>query len=425
MSVVQATASFVVFISVFNGVAVAEDWPQFRGPARAGVWPESGILQTFPKDGLKIRWRAAVGPGWSSPVVGEGRVIVTDSELVKPKAKERTLCFDEKTGKRLWAYTCEVDYPDWAFSPQYETGPSATPVTEAGKVFVLGGSGQVICLDAKSGDPIWQKRLDKQYEVDVLRCRASPLVDGNLLIVLVGGKPGACVVALDKSSGKEVWKALDESVSNSSPIIIEAGGKRQLIVWTGESVSSLDPATGKLWWRERMATSNNDDIATPVHDKSFLLISGLMFKLAADKPAATILWPDSKAALQRILSNTSTGMIQDGYVYSAKSSGHLVCLEAHTGEQVWESDKVTALKGGASIHLTRQGDSVLMYTDKGELIRTKLDKNGYQEISRVRVLEPVYTYAGRKVTWSPPAFANRHIFARNERELVCASLAAH
>jgi outer membrane protein assembly factor BamB len=415
----MAAALALVFVPA---VLRAEDWPQWRGPNRDGVWRESGVLELFPAGGLKVRWKASVGPGWSSPIVSAGRVFVTDSLLVKPSAKERIHCFDETTGKPLWTYAYEVDYPEWALNPKYETGPTATAIAEAGKIFALGGNGHIHCLDARNGNLIWQRRLEKQYEIDVLRCRPSPLIDGNRLILLVGGKPGACVIALDKHSGKEVWKALDDSVSNSSPVIVEAAGKRQLIVWTGESVTALEPTTGKTWWRERVASTNNDNIPTPVHDQSFLLISGLMLKLHRDKPAASVLWPRTRAASRLILSNTSTGMIRDGHIYSARSSGHLVCLDANTGKQVWETDHVTDLKGGASIHLTQHGETVLLYTDRGELIRAKLDPKGYKEVSRARVLQPVYPFGGRKVAWSPPAFANGHIFARTERELVCASL---
>src|SRR6185503_13738978 len=112
--------------------------------------------------------------------------------------------------------------------------------------------------------------LDKKYEIGVLSCRGSPLIEANLLILFTGAKPGACVIALDKKTGKEVWKALNESVSNSSPLVIAAGGKRQLIVWTGESVTSLNPATGETYWREAMVTSNNDAIPTPVFQMSRL-----------------------------------------------------------------------------------------------------------------------------------------------------------
>ena len=172
-----------------------------------------------------------------------------------------------------------------------------------------------------------------------------------------------------------------------------------------------------------MVTSNNDSIPTPVVQKNRLLISGLMFELNADAPTAKVLWPDSKAPSRRILSHTSTALVRGDYLFSAKSSGELICLEANTGKKVWESDKVTDLRNGASIHLTSNGDSMLLYTDKGELIRARLTAQGYQEISRVAVLEPTMPFGGRNVAWSPPAYANRHIFARNGKELICASLA--
>src|SRR4029434_486947 len=118
-----------------------------------------------------------------------------------------------------------------------------------------------------------------------------------------------------------------------------------------------------------------------------------------------------------------TALFRGDHLFSAKSSGELVCVESRTGKQVWESDKVTYLKNGASIHLTPNGDSVLLYTDRGELIRAQLTSAGYKEISRVAVLAPTFPFAGRNVAWSPPAYANRHIFARNSKELICASLA--
>jgi hypothetical protein len=149
-----------------------------------------------------------------------------------------------------------------------------------------------------------------------------------------------------------------------------------------------------------------------------------MFQLDPDRPAAKVLWPDSRAPARRVFSNTSTALIRGDYLYSAKSSGELICVEAATGKQVWQTDRVTDLKNGASIHLTANGETVLLYTDRGELIRARLTPRGYQEISRAALLEPTLPFAGRKVAWSPPAYANRHVFARNGKELVCACLAA-
>jgi len=404
-------------------VVHAEDWPQWRGPNRDSVWNEKGICETFPTNGLKIRWRASVGYGYSSPVVAKGRVYVTDSQLSeKPKAFERVLCFAEESGQSLWTFSHEVTFPDWGFTPDQEKRPNATPIVQDGKVYSLASVGHVFCLEARDGAVRWQRDLAKEYPAAELTASASPLIDGDLLILLVGAKPDACVVALDKNSGKEVWKALDEPVAHSSPIIITAGGCRQLIVWTQKSVTALEPATGKVHWREPLPTMGDYIVSTPVFSNGRLLLGGLMLTLDADRPAALVLWPDSRAPSRRILSNTSTALLQGNYVLSAKSSGEFVCLEANTGKQVWQTNTVTDLKNGASIHPTWNGGSVLLFNDRGELIRARLTAEGYYEISRAALLKPTYAFGDRKVAWTPPAYANGHVFARSDKELVCASL---
>jgi outer membrane protein assembly factor BamB len=402
----------------------AEEWPQWRGPNRDGVCRETGLLQSFPAGGLKVRWRAPAGWGFSSPVVAQGRVYLADSVVVKPRARERVRCFDETTGLVLWAYDYEVAYENWAFDAAQEIGPVATPIVHEDRLYTVGRVGHLFCLDARKGDVLWRRDLGTDYQVAFAPGAPSPLIDGELLILFIGGNPGACVIGLNKDTGKEVWRALDDSLTYSSPIVINSGGKKQLVVWTQESVTSLDPATGKTYWRQRLATSSDYAVSTPVFSEGRLLVGGLMFQLDPDKPAARVLWPKSQAPSRRIFSHTSTALFRGGHLFTAKSSGELICVEAATGKQVWESAKVTDLKNGASIHLMPNGDSVLLYTDKGELIRAQLTPEGYQEVSRVALLEPTLPFGRRKVTWSPPAFANRHVFARNGKELICASLVA-
>jgi outer membrane protein assembly factor BamB len=402
----------------------AGDWPQWRGPNRDGVCAETGLMESFPAGGLPVRWRVPVGWGFSSPVVADGRVYLADSELMKPRARERLHCLDETTGKSLWTHAYDVAYEEWAFDPAQEIGPVATPIVHRGRVYCLGRTGQLFCLAARNGDVLWQRNLEKDYQVTFSPGMPSPLIEGDLLILFIGGKPDACVVALQQETGKEVWKSLDETLTFSSPIVVSSGGKQQLIVWTQESVTSLDPATGTTYWRQRLMTSSEYAVSTPVFDKDRLLIGGLMFRLDSDRPSAVVLWPKSNAPARRIFSHTSTALLQGDYLFSARSTGEFVCVDARTGEQIWETGTVTDLKNGASIHLTQNGDSVLLYTDKGELIRARLAAEGYQEISRVAVLEPTFPFAGRNVAWSPPAFANHHIFARNGKELICESLAA-
>ncbi len=414
----------VIVVSFLTTAAVrAEDWPQWRGPTRDGFWGETGILEKFPAEGLQIPWRASVGWGFSSPVVAKGRVYLADSELVKPKARERCLCFDERTGKTLWTHKWDVPYEDWAFDPKQEIGPVATPVVHNGKIYTVGRLGNLFCLDAQKGEVIWQRNLGVDFKVGFAPGTPSPLIEGDHLILFIGGKPGACVIALHKDTGKEIWRALEESVTFSSPIVLSFGGKKQLVVWTKESVTSLDPFSGLIFWRQRLLTGTDYAVSTPVFHQGRLLIGGLMFQMDPDKPAAKVLWPDSNAPSRRIFSHTSTALFQGELLFSAKSSGELLCMEASTGKKLWESAKVTDLRNGASIHLTPNGDSVLLYTDRGELIRAKLSAKSYEEISRVAILQPTFPFSGRNITWSAPAYANGHIFARSGKELICASLA--
>ena len=402
--------------------AAASEWPQFRGPHRDGRWDETGILESFPTKGLKICWRRPVGGGFSSPVVAQGRVFVFDVALTKPASRERLHCFDEKTGKVLWVFGYQEHYGEWAFLPERGAGPTATPIVEQGRIYIVGANGYIHCLDAKTGKVIWEKNLWQEYTVEEMSCRPSPWIEGPLLIVFTGAKPGAAVLALDKQTGKEVWKALDDHVSNSSPIVITSGGRRQLIVWTDKSLASLDPADGHIYWRELMTTSNNDDAATPVFRGNRLLVSGLMLELGGPPPAARFLWPENRVPSKRVLSNTSTPVLEGEYIYSCKSPGELVCLEAATGRKLWSTNTVTKPKNGASINITPQGDRFFLFTDEGNLIRAELSPVGYREISRSHLIDPTWTFDGNKFVYAPPAFANRHVFARNEGEVVCASL---
>jgi hypothetical protein len=406
--------------------ALADDWPQFRGTNRDAVCSDQGLLESFSAGGVPVRWRVPVGGGYSSPVVARGRVYLAYSEWKEQQAWEHLRCFDEKGGAVLWTYSYPVAYePSWREGSRHD-GPRATPTVHEGKVYEIGAGADLYCVNAATGAIVWKKPLCDEYGLGDHRCiTPSPLIEGNLLILVIGGKPNAGVVAFDKTTGKEVWRALEGRWTYSSPIIVDAGGKRQLIVWTALAVTSLDPATGKQYWREAHDLENGPSlVATPVVRGDLLLVSGMMFRLDAERPAATLLWPDSPAPARRVLSPTSMPLIQGDYVYSERMNGLLCCLEAKTGKQVWKNDKLTRIGGGAALHLTSNGDAVWIFTDQGDLIRARLGPEGYQELSRAHVLDPTMPFSGRKVAWSPPAFANCHLFARNEQELVFASLAA-
>lgn len=415
----------LISIALVTACVHAEDWPQFRGVNRDGAWHEGGLLDSFPRSGPSIRWRKSVGYSWASPVIAQGRVFVADAVLKNPYAKERLHCFDEATGKSLWTFAYDVTYPEPAFVPGQGNGPSATPIVEGNRIWMLGINGELHCLDTSTGALVWQKLLNREFEIPTMTCRASPLIEGDLLILFTGARPGASMMALDKQNGSVVWKALDESLLNSSPIVITIAGKRQLVAWTGESVIALDPATGVTLWREPLVTNSNYGTATPVFHANRLLVSGLMLEFRESQSIPVVLWPaDTKPFKQRILSNTSTPLFRDDYVYSALSTGHFVCLDAATGRELWKTDKVTKPKSGASIHICSTGDFACLFTDEGTLVLAHLAPAGYQEISRAHLIEPTTPFGGQNKAWTPPSFANGHVFVRSDREVVCVSLKA-
>ena len=164
-----------------------------------------------------MRWRAPFGFGFSSPVITKGRVYVTDSLLDRPKVRGRVLCFEESTGKLLWTFSRETNYPAWAFSAGQEPSPNETPVVQDGKIYATGPQAHhLFCLDALSGKVVWEKDLAQDYQIEeTATLSASPLVDRDRLILQVGGKPDACVVAFDRKSGREIWRSLNETASQA------------------------------------------------------------------------------------------------------------------------------------------------------------------------------------------------------------------
>jgi outer membrane protein assembly factor BamB len=410
----------------------ADDWPQWRGPTRDDVWRETGLVEKFAGAQLPIRWRAAVGSGYSGPTVAAGRVYVTD-RLTEPRDAERVQCFDSQSGQRQWAFSYDCPYEGVG----YPAGPRASVSITAGRAYVLGTMGHLHCLDAASGRLLWRKQpgVDYQVRVPIWGIAAAPLVDGDLLIVQLGAADGGCIVALDAATGAERWRALDDAASYSAPIIIQQAGRRVLICWTGANVVGLDPAGGKLLWKHSFPPARMViNVPTPVVGGDRLFLTGfydgaLMLKLRQDQPGVERLWRRRGAnerqtdALHAMI---STPYIEGDYVYGVDSYGQLRCLDARSGDRVWENLTAVPKARWATIHMVRNGPRTWMFNERGELLIGVLSPRGFQEISRAKLIEPTTGQLGQRggVCWSHPAFAYRHVFARNDRELVCASLAA-
>ena len=417
-------------------------WPQWLGPQRDSVWRESGILEKFPEKGLEIRWRTPIGGGYSGPAVSHGKVYVTDRILAngiqKPSdqfkkdalpGQERVLCLNETDGSILWKHEYDCEY-----AISYPAGPRAAPLVADGKVYTLGAEGNLLCLDADKGTLVWSHDFKKDYnaKTPLWGFSSSPLLEGKNLICMVGA-PEAAVVSFDKDTGKELWKNLSfVELGYSSPVVCDVGGKRELVVWEPAAIHSLDVDTGKEIWTQVFTTQKGMVIATPRMLGDLLFVScffngPMMVKVTGDKPE--VAWRGNsslESKPDKIHCVMGTPFLENGYIYGTCSYGQLRCLKAGTGERVWESLDYLAGKptrwGNAFI--VKNGDRFFLATELGDLIVAKLTPKGYEEISRAHLLEPTGDAAGRPVVWSHPAFADKCVFARNDKEIVCASLAA-
>ena len=423
----------------------ADDWPQWLGPQRDSVWRETGIVQKFPDNGPPVLWRVPVGGGYAGPAVAGGRVYLLDRKLAKNannpadpfqrsiiNGTERVLCLDEASGKILWQH--EYDCP---YTVSYPAGPRATPLVSEGKVYTLGAEGNLFCLDTKDGKVIWSHEFKKDYNIPtpMWGFAGHPLLDGDRLICLAGGS-NSTVVAFNKDTGKEIWRALTaKEPGYSAPVIVHGGGKAQLILWHPESVNSLDPETGAVYWSHPESIKAGMTIPTPrqMGDELFLTCfynGSMMFRLDAAKPEATMMWQSQKVSEKNtdaLHCTMSTPFLEDGYIYGVCSYGQLRCLKADTGERLWETMAATTHDGKemrwANAFIVKNGDRFFLFNEKGDLIIAKLSPKGYEEISRAHLLEPTNLDTGREVVWSHPAFANRHVYARNDKEIICVDLA--
>ncbi|MGA2556587.1 MAG: PQQ-binding-like beta-propeller repeat protein [Verrucomicrobiota bacterium] len=425
----------------------ADDWPQWLGPERDSVWRETRIVNSFPASGSPVVWRTAIGSGYSGPAVALGRVYVLDRQVAKASAPatnalertgipgaERIICLNADDGKVLWQreYNCP-------YTVAYPAGPRTTPVVSEGKVFSLGAEGNLFCLDAATGDVVWSRDFKEDYKIKtpMWGFAGNPLLEGNKLICLAGGS-NSTVVALDRNTGREIWRGLSaKEPGYCSPVIFQAGGVRQLIVWHPESVNSLDPETGQVYWSLKSSepVRAGMTIATPRQMGDWLFLTcfyngSWMLRLDASQPAAATVWQSQRVSevnTDALHSTLSTPFLQDGYIYGVCSYGQLRCLKAASGERVWETLGATTDDGKpmrwANAFIVKNQDRFFLFNEKGDLIIARMTPQGYEEISRAHVIAPANRDTGRAVVWSHPAFANRRMYARNDQEILCVDLA--
>jgi outer membrane protein assembly factor BamB len=402
-AVAQLTAFVGIF--VFSWTLHAEDWPQFLGPARNGVYASAVNLQ-WPKEGPKVLWQMKVGEGFSAPVVADGRLVI----FHRVGDRERLDCVEARTGKPIWHYQYLTDYHD-DFSRG--DGPRATPAVADGRVFTFGPQGMLTCVT--NGVKVWAVDTQKRFGAGkgFFGVACSPLVESNTVLMNLGGK-GAAVVAFGSEDGKVLWKSGNDEASYSSPVAATINGKRYTLFLTRKFFTALDPTSGKVYFQYPWQPAINASVsaATP------LIIGDLVFISASYGAGAAVLkfkesGPEKLWSGDEILSNHyATSVHHDGFLYGfdgrQEQGCNLRCVELKTGKIRWTQDRF----GAGTITLA--GKDLLVLTEKGELIAAPASPEGFKPTARAQILP----YGVRAY----PAIADGLFYARSGEKLVCLDL---
>jgi len=405
---------------VCASITAAADWPQWLGPNRDA----SSSEKVAPwKEAPKVVWKQPVGEGNSSPVVAEGRVFL--HVKVKDKNQEQVHAFDAKNGKPIWDRTYDRAEAKFLFG----NGPRATPTVSDGRVYTFGITGVLTCWDAKDGTQLWQVDALKQYEAPNLffGVSCSPLVEGDKVILNVGvkkGGKGTSIVALDRKTGKEIWKAGDDPASYASGIAIGKDRDRQLVFLTGANVVGVDPKDGSAFWKFPLKDALNESSTTPVVAADLIIASSVTYGAVGVKVeptstgmAAKQVWKNDEAncyfstpvvvgkELMYLVSGTKPGIVP------TPPEATLRCLDPATGKELWKKPKVG--KYHASL-LKLTDDKLLMLDDAGTLFLLEPSAKEYKELAKAKVCGD---------TWAHPALADGRLYVRDGKELICLEFA--
>ena len=398
-----------LFWLLFLAGARAGDWPQFLGPSRNGVYAGADLAEAWPEEGPPIRWRKKVGQGFSGPIVSADKLVL----FHRLDEKEVVECLEASSGKTVWRYDYPAGYRD---DFGFDEGPRATPTMVEGKLFTFGAEGVLHCLDFNKGKRIWSMNSKTEFAAPkgFFGMACSPLVEGNAVLLNVGGANGAGIVALDKASGKLLWKATDDEASYSSPVAATLNGMRYAIFFTRRGLVALEPASGKVCfdfpWRPRIHSSVS--AATP------LVVGDQIFLSASYQTGAALLRVKDNAvekiwSSDEVLSNHyATSVYRDGFLYGfdgrQELGSNLRCVEWRTGKVRWSEDRF----GAGTVTLA--GQRLLVVRENGELLVAPASPDAFRPIARAQILP-----AGVRAY---PALAEGRLYARSRDTLVCVDL---
>lgn len=381
------------------------NWPQWRGPNRDGISPETGLLREWPREGPPLAWKASgCGKGFSTVAVAERRVVT----LGDGAGGSFVHCFDEATGQRQWT-SQRLGNTGGDFE-----GPKSTPAIAGGKVYVLGQFGDLVCLDLATGREVWRKHLMRDFggKHSQWNYAESPLVDGERLIVSPGGSQGL-MVALDRQTGKLLWQSRQwtDEVQYVSPVASDLGGRRQYLTLTQKTLAGVDAASGQLLWRAPRSGATAV-IPTPVIFRDIVFVtSGYGVGCNAFQISST----GGRFAVRQLYANQDLvnhhgGVVLIGqHVYGHSDRGGWKCLDITTGEEKWKHMGVG--KGAvvfADGHLYCRAEA-----GNGSIALIEATPEGYREKGRFDQLE-----RSNANSWAHPVVAGGRLYLRDQDKLV-------
>ena len=399
----------LLLYGVFSTVD-AKDWPQWRGPNRDGISEEVGLLKEWPDGGPRVLWRVSLGEGFSGISVADGRVYTMFSE----GDDEFVVCLDASNGREIWRFRSDSNY----YESEGGNGPRATPTIDGEFLFTVSAQGKFYALNSANGDKVWSCDLIRDFTSYMPRWgfSSSPLVEGDMLLVEVGGNNGKFIVAFDKTNGDVLWSSHTDKLGYASPIAVTIGGVRQLIVFAGLRLLSVSTDDGELFWTYPWRTGRFDvHAATPIFiapDKIF--ISSAYGKGAAvlrvkvtDSPESGVrnnLEVEEIWRSEKVQNRLATSVLHGNHIYGFHRT-ILKCIDASTGMEKWKT------RGFGEGTLTLADGHLIVLGDRGKLGLAEATPSAYHEVASAEVLSGL--------CWTVPTLANGRLYARNQKEMVC------
>jgi outer membrane protein assembly factor BamB len=397
-----------VVLAGLSTVVVAQnagpDWPQWRGPRRDGTLASFTEPKTWPET-LTPRWKITVGEGYATPIVVANRVY----QFSRQGENEVMRAIDAASGKVVWERTYPAPFEMNSGTRRHGPGPKSTPTFASGRLFTLGMTGRVTAFDAASGKELWQK--PGAAVQPMFHTAMSPLVDGGMMILHVGGHNDGALTAFDPATGAVKWTWTGDGPAYGSPIIADLGGTRQVIVFSQKSLVGVDAASGQLLWSVPFEARSTTNSITPlVYGNNMLIVSGqgkaLTSYLVANKGGkwvADMAWENPQLSM-----SFSNGVVVGDAIFSMSplNSGQFFWADLKSGKTLWASEP----RQGVNAAITLSGDLLFVLKDDGQLIIARA-KPGMP-------LEPIKTYnVATSATWAPPVISGNRVFVKDVETL--------